>query len=63
MSVEGFHWVPRQPADGSALLDSDGDVWQRQGHLWRLIGDPFPGLPWEDLIREHGEVRIIHDAG
>lgn len=55
--------MPEELPDGSVVLDSEGDAWQRDDDLWRLAGGSEPGRTWPGLLQAYGPVRVLHVPG
>lgn len=53
-----------EPPVGSAIIDRDGDFWQRRHRYgWVMVGGLIRGVSWDNLNREYGPVRVIFYAG
>lgn len=55
--------APPEPPIGTAVIDRDGYVWERDEDGWTLVTGPIAAEDWFRLVRDYGPLRLMREAG
>lgn len=65
--MTGDSLVEREPPTGAIVADCGNELWRREPYGWTFELSPGEwdkgaGIPWRDLVRHYGPVKVERGA-